>query len=371
MKSRWVLLPTAVLCFIVLPSAAVAQVESGVDLGVSSPRQARAATLARLRASRDAFIGEIVERWAPEAKSRGLGELWRTDLTNALSAAKDDRLVAASEASSYEGLVFVLGARAAKSSAAEPTIRLMNVGDDSSDLVYNEVAPCRIFDTRLGDATHGFLPANTPRAYAHNQLLAAQGGNAAGCGIPTDPAAIAITLTVTQPAGPGNIRAWRYLDPVPNASVVNYTNIAGLNLANTTIIPTCQVCGFDFNVQADVSGTHLIGDVVGYFWRPTSCVAGQANLLGECVETGIRGATTVFTASDTCEGLGGRLANGLELRSLRGVLALDATGEWVDAIQSPDGVSFFSMIIGDGGGFERVSTISGHPYRCVFSQFAH
>ena len=44
----------------------------------------------------------------------------------------------------------------------------------------------------------------------------------------------------------------------------------GLNLANAIVLPICDssetTCsGLDIRVQADVSGTHLVADVVGFF----------------------------------------------------------------------------------------------------------
>jgi hypothetical protein len=376
MKRRWALIGIAGFCLMVFPLMVLAQSEQGKDPGERLQMQARQAALARLQANRGAFIGEIVERWSPGAKARGLDNAsWRADMTNALSAMQPDRLVAAYESTSFDDFLTVMSAKPQRSSSSRAQqIRPLTVGDSDSDLVYNEVAPCRIFDTRFGDVNNGFLNANVVRNYAHNQQLIAQGATLANCGIPTDPAAIAITITVINATGPGNIRAWRYLDPVPVASVANYTNVPGLNLANTTIIPTCQICGFDFSVRADVSGTHLAGDVVGYFWRPTACAAGQANALGECFETSLRAAASIFSASDTCRGLGGKLADPLQLRSLRGgdPLTLDATGgEWTDSPFSADGAIFYGMTIENGGAFARVGTLTLRPYRCNFSQFAH
>ncbi|HEX6739458.1 MAG TPA: hypothetical protein VF310_14365, partial [Vicinamibacteria bacterium] len=59
--------------------------------------------------------------------------------------------------------------------------------------------------------------------------------------------------------------AYPYTVPAPLASVINYATVPGLNLANTTILPTCIGCGFDFEVQADGSPAQLVADVVGYF----------------------------------------------------------------------------------------------------------
>jgi hypothetical protein len=73
--------------------------------------------------------------------------------------------------------------------------------------------------------------------------------------------------------GPGNLRAWAFSDPpaeAPLASVVNYSAVPGLNLANGIVTPVCQEtvtspCTNDFSVRADASGTHVVIDVAGYF----------------------------------------------------------------------------------------------------------
>jgi hypothetical protein len=272
MKLRWLRVGLLGGCLAALPVLAVAQVPDASDIErmqrIMEAKKARTSNLRRLEAGRDTFLGEMVNSWMDTARARGYDvEAWKKDVTSALARLPRKDLLDARAAGSYEGFLSRLtGRNAPDAGSSAPGVRPMTLGDEAEDLVYNEVAPCRIFDTRLGGAGYGFLTPNTPRNYSHNLNLALQGGNGAGCGIPTDPAAIAITLTVTQVGGPGNIRAWRLLDPVPNASVVNYQVY---DVANTTILPTCQICGNDFTVRADVSGTHLIGDVVGYFWKPT------------------------------------------------------------------------------------------------------
>ena len=54
---------------------------------------------------------------------------------------------------------------------------------------------CRVFDTCYASA--GALTANTEGTFAttDNVSFVSQGGNAAGCGIVTDPAAVVVTLT--------------------------------------------------------------------------------------------------------------------------------------------------------------------------------
>jgi hypothetical protein len=372
MKARWVTI--AVVSSLFLSIAAFAQ-QSGLDPDSFRKDSPRKATLSRLVANPEAFVGEILDKWSPTARSRGYDvAAWREEMGQILLAQSADRQLGAFEAPTYDRLVSLLsGVKGKPAASSDDTLGLrpMIVGSNTSDLVYIPIVPCRLFNTLVAG---GALAPNVVRTFgvADNSNFAAQGGDGP-CGIPSDPAAVAINFTAVIPSGPGDVRAFPYGSPVPNASIVNYTNVPNLNLANSTILTVCFGCGagLDIQVRADVNGTHLIGDAQGYFAAPTPCVAGQANLLGLCVEVGLRAGTTVFSASDDCEGLGGRVADPLELRSLRGVLALDATGEWTDAIQSPDGSSFFSMIIADGGGFTRVSTVSSHPYRCVYRQFAH
>lgn len=276
MKNRCTSITIAALVLVVLPFVAVAQSPDALDTQtlqkIRERELTRRANIVRLESSPESFIGEIVNKWAATARERGYNlEAWKQDMTTALSPLTQEKLLSVHGAESYDGFVSQLTGRRASGSAGSAGIVPMVLGDEDIDLVYTPVEPCRILNTFTGTGAFGTpLAPATPRNYAHNQNLAAQGGNAAGCGIPTDPAAIAVTLTVVAPAGPGNLRAWPLLSPVPNASVINYTNVVGLNLANTHILPTCQVCGNDFTVQADVSATHFIADVVGYFWSPSA-----------------------------------------------------------------------------------------------------
>ena len=150
------------------------------------------------------------------------------------------------------------------------------LGDSQSDLVYTPVEPCRVFDSR--SALLGGLSPNTPRDFlvAGDAGFASPGGAASGCGVPLGPAtSVVLNLAVVTPAGPGNLRAWAVSDPqkpAPLASVLNFGSIAGLPaLANGLVLPICDrasvggTCPSDLRIQADVSGTQVVGDVVGYF----------------------------------------------------------------------------------------------------------
>jgi hypothetical protein len=54
---------------------------------------------------------------------------------------------------------------------------------------------------------------------------------------------------------------------MPTASFLNYAAV-GLNIANGVTVTICQApatCTSDFTVQADINGSQLVADVMGYF----------------------------------------------------------------------------------------------------------
>jgi hypothetical protein len=170
--------------------------------------------------------------------------------------------------------------RAATSGLGEPSVP----GDPNRDLVYTPVAPCRVADTRVAG---GSLGAGTTRDWRVGGVgLQGQGGDPSGCGIPAGPATAAVlNFVAINPVGPGNLRAWAYATPPaapPTASILNYAQVTGLNIANGLVVPLCDVtvttCPFDLRVQADVSGTHVLVDVVGYFHRLD---VGKINVMAE------------------------------------------------------------------------------------------
>ncbi len=159
----------------------------------------------------------------------------------------------------------------------------------ADSLIFVPLVPCRVIDTRVPGAG-GPLVAGTPRSfvfrgpttdYQNPTPFPNQGGSATGCGIPgfgTEPLAqqnlaqaVAVNIVAVGPSGGGDLRAWAANQPVPGASVLNYAAISGLNLANGVIVQMCDeaalspCAGGDITFRADVSGTHLVVDVVGYF----------------------------------------------------------------------------------------------------------
>src|SRR6202035_743143 len=102
--------------------------------------------------------------------------------------------------------------------------------------------------------------------------LSGQGGNSSGCAIPGFDAnslaqvqAIVVNLAVITPSGTGVLQAWPSDQSQPNASVRNFTT-AEVVLANGVVLPVRQdTQGGDITLVSNVS-THVLGDVVGYFF---------------------------------------------------------------------------------------------------------
>jgi hypothetical protein len=213
-----------------------------------------------LDATQREALAESIVAQREASEGRAFDPVYRSTMKRdlaALSIGELDSLVAA-------------GGRSRARSGVEPDLP----GDTGADLVYTPVTPCRIFDTRLGG---GPIAANTQRNFyvAGTGGFPAQGGNAGGCGIPYGAAtSVIVNFAVVNVAGAGNLRAWAVASPqpaAPTASVLNYGNVAGLvALANGIAVPICDpavtscVAG-DLRLQADVSGTNVVADVVGYF----------------------------------------------------------------------------------------------------------
>jgi hypothetical protein len=104
------------------------------------------------------------------------------------------------------------------------------------------------------------------------------------------------------------------------------------------------------------------------------CPSGTVWTQGICLETTPRSSATYFTANDTCAGLQGLFGTGWryrlplvgELRGARGLsgIALDASGEWADAIHN-EGDTYYSITVTDAGVINQETTITSNVYRCA------
>ena len=142
------------------------------------------------------------------------------------------------------------------------TYNIVRIIESSDDLVYTPVTPCRIVDTRKAG---GAISANGIRNYNVRGAVAYQGGNSAGCPSPKGESR-AVHINVTSvPLGNGWITAYPYGSTAPTASLVNYRSDAQ-NVANSGTIKTCFNCTKDINIKSGGGKTHVIIDVLGYYY---------------------------------------------------------------------------------------------------------
>lgn len=159
---------------------------------------------------------------------------------------------------------------------AEKPVTEAAVGDADSDLLFVPLDPCRIIDTRSSVA--GKMQPNVVRDFkvVGTTGFEAQGGKPGGCGVPmgaAEPAAAAVMLNIVavDAEGGGNMRAWEFNQPMPNASSINYQLLSPnrMNIANGLIVPIAGVSTLaaDLHVMAAQNRVHLVADVSGYFTR--------------------------------------------------------------------------------------------------------
>jgi len=210
------------------------------------------------------LIAESIQRRAVRPIAPQVVERDATQLARTLGDDTLRDLFAVNDASE------VIDRALATRTAASPTL-----GDSYSDLLFVPLTPCRVFDTRQGSAG-GPLAAGEIRGFVINGSsgFVTQGGNSGGCGVPTgavppQATAVVLNLIAVSPAGPGDLRAWAYDQPEPLASVLNYASVPGLNIANGVIVPVAGtgLVPDDIKLHAEVSGTHVVADVTGYFTR--------------------------------------------------------------------------------------------------------
>jgi hypothetical protein len=154
-----------------------------------------------------------------------------------------------------------------------------SLGSLTGDLVFTPVAPCRIFDTRAGTGIQG--DGTGPIAAGATVSIQVADGALASCGLPfPSTKAAVLNFVAVGGAGPGDLRAWPWDSanpPAPNASILNYVRLASFNVANGVVVPICNTatstggsCPKDLFLRADVSATHVVIDVLGYFAAPVA-----------------------------------------------------------------------------------------------------
>ena len=213
---------------------------------------------------RSVVVTRLAKQWsdafAAMPKER---RLTHEQLSSALWALRADRLFAVTLAGEVEAIEAVLDE--GRQDARKPRVAAKALGDQTAELAYTPINPCRILDTRSTVA--GPLVPNVARTfdgYATN--FASQGGTGSGCGIPNGVAALAMNVYAVNPTNLGFIKVWPANATEPDVSTVNY-QVGITAIATGTLVPVNQANSNQFTAKSPAV-VDFIADVVGYFKPP-------------------------------------------------------------------------------------------------------
>ena len=294
--------------------------------------QRREAALKAIEQDKDGFVSDIVSRWTSAAAERGAGERGLVMLEAGLIQSGAEKLIRASEASSYDGLLSVLYGSPVghaplllQSPNERVTLDPNSLGNNALDLVYTPIQPCRALDSRSATGSYGGTSFAGPYAATSTHSFAvtdpidfygSQGG-LANCGIPVTAAkAVVLNITAVNPSVAGDLRIYPWGTSAPNSSILNFN--AFTNTANAVVVPICLNCNEDLVVMNDYAAAHIIVDVLGYFAAPWATAVG----------------TTVVTT---------------------GGVTISAAGGYT--LESPACPTGYTLV---GGGFNEAAQFTGH-----------
>ena len=281
MKKGTLLLVGLIVCPVTVLAAAPVQQSGG-----SGKVQVQAKRLAE--SDRKVEAGRILLKWGGYVeKVNGQDrKAWAAAMWPSLATADLDNLQKASRAVTYEGMRnALLGQRpyddqvidrmAKASGKAGVTPKVL--GSLVADLVFTPVTPCRFVDTRVLNDRIGAGATRNLDASNPGGNFTSQGGSNTDCGIPANPAALALSVT-----GLGNLSTG-YLRVFP----FDGTNLQGspvpLNAVNTTvtndmIVPTTQGTAQELKIFS-TANTHYAAFVTGYFMAPQATAVNCYNTI--------------------------------------------------------------------------------------------
>lgn len=127
----------------------------------------------------------------------------------------------------------------------------------ATNLTYNTVDPCRVFDSRN-------FGGPIPPGAGYRIVIASL------CGIPFDGTvkAVMVNAIAVNTTGTGYVRAAAYpIEENFQATILNFNN--GLVSSNGIAVPICdssvQACDFDLDFIVNTGSSHIVFDVMGYF----------------------------------------------------------------------------------------------------------
>lgn len=252
---------------------------------------------------RQALIRSVVHKWARYVQDvRGVNaKAWARSMGASFASADPANLRRAAKMDTYEGMIgTLLGHRTTDEKIIDALAKdsspamLAALASPTSDLVYTILSPCRIIDTRI---VGGKIDAATSRSFEASRPggdFVDQGGAATDCGVPADPAAVVMNMTVVDAEGSGFMIAFPYGEVMPLASSNNYS--VGRNTGNEVIVKQTIGDVADFTAYAN-RRVHIVADVVGYLSAPATAALDTtvANGVNNQIDTGL-----TYTATATC-----------------------------------------------------------------------
>jgi hypothetical protein len=272
MKSNWIACTSFIASSMLLPGTVLAQLDaSGAPADRTVAKQESVANVKQVGLN-DAQLAEanarlelakvLVARVESDAIANRLSEGWKGDAMRALLPLQSGQLKAlAADRSSitYAGLV-----RSAKKAATLPaTAETKLLGDNTQDLVFYPITPCRNVDTRNAG---GPIAAGTFRDF--NADSAGSQGGTPGCFVVplVDASAWALNITVINMNTTGFV-AVRSVGSSALTSLVNYTG-PGQQVNNFVIVNNSRASAVnEYEVYA-ASTVDVIVDLFGYFLPP-------------------------------------------------------------------------------------------------------
>jgi hypothetical protein len=224
---------------------------------------------------RKALITTVVQKWSAYVQqAHGIKpQVWARSMGATFAAADPANFRRAAKMTTYEGMIAtLLGQKTTDAKIIDTLARsssaatLAALASPASGLVYTMIQPCRIIDTRVINAKMDPNENYDYEASRPGGSFASQGGDAGDCGMPADPAAVVMNVTVVAAEGSGFLTVWPYGTPRPNTSSNNYS--VGRNTGNEIISRQTIGNAADFSMYAN-RRVHVVADVVGYFAAPT------------------------------------------------------------------------------------------------------
>jgi hypothetical protein len=242
-----------------------------------TPSSAQMKAVADDMQKRVALIDQLASRFQSEAAAQGTGTFdaihWKLDFGARLmhqSAAKLSQALTAPTLAMAQNELFNASVRVTEKHASD------------SDQMLNMITPCRIVDTRSGGGGQLGPVYRYWYASAVAATIAAQGGNASGCGqYPNANAFLLYVTVVPSPSAtsPNFLTVQHNNTPTPpSSSTMNYVNH---NIANFAI-PACNPClgGTGGFYAYASSNTHVVIDMIGYLQSEPAAALDCVTLAG-------------------------------------------------------------------------------------------